>query len=129
MGVQKVRSLCTRCGTRKVSGRCPRCPLPAGERRRPYSDTALFREVATVVLERDGAVCAYPDCRLPIDGVTLGEGPRGGRIVTIDRTVADPLELAHVIAEADGGAFTPDNIRPAHRSCNRRAGRKPLGGL
>jgi hypothetical protein len=34
-----------------------------------------------------------------------------------------PFELAHVIAHADGGPYELENLRPSHRSCNRRAGR------
>lgn len=116
-------ALCTRCATRKVNGRCPRCPLPAGERR-SYSDTSAYREVCAAVLKRDGAVCAY--CANGILGVTITEGPRGGIRIELDRTVEDPLELAHVIPHDAGGKFEADNIRPAHKSCNREAGNTPM---
>jgi 5-methylcytosine-specific restriction endonuclease McrA len=42
-----------------------------------------------------------------------------GGIATHD----DPLEADHIIAHADNGTHTLDNLRPAHRSCNRRRGR------
>lgn len=120
----KVPTRCTRCATVKVNGRCPRCPLPAGERR-AYSDTSKYREVLAAVLERDGAVCAY--CSNGIDGVTIEpRGPRGGVRITVDRRAADPLTLAHVIPHDAGGRFEVDNIRPAHDSCNKRAGNTPM---
>lgn len=45
-----------------------------------------------------------------------------------DRRDLRALELAHVIAHADGGPFTLENLRPSHRSCNRAAGRRPITG-
>jgi 5-methylcytosine-specific restriction endonuclease McrA len=38
-------------------------------------------------------------------------------------TAEDPLEAAHVVAVADGGADGRENYRAAHRSCNRKRGR------
>jgi 5-methylcytosine-specific restriction endonuclease McrA len=127
MSTPKAPRLCTRCGTPKIGRRCPRCPLPAGERR-PYSDTAEYRRVLAEVLERDGAVCGY--CVQPIAGVEVTPSGRGGALrAVVDRTVADPLVLGHRQAHADGGAFSTANTFPAHRSCNARAGRRPVEDL
>lgn len=38
-------------------------------------------------------------------------------------TMTDPLEAAHLVAVADGGADVRENYRAAHRSCNRKRGR------
>lgn len=70
--------------------------------RRSYSGTALERQVRAEVLEAFGRVCHY--CHQPI-------------------AEDEPLELAHLVAHADGGAFDVDNVRPSHRGCNRSAGR------
>jgi hypothetical protein len=127
MSVAKAPRACTRCGTPKIGRRCPRCPLPAGERR-PYSDTAEYRRVLAEVLERDGAVCGY--CLQAIAGVDLTPSGRGGALRGIvDRTVPDPLVLAHRLAHADGGTFDAANTFPAHRSCNAAAGRRPVEEL
>ena len=38
-------------------------------------------------------------------------------------SVGDPLEAAHIVSVADGGADERWNYRAAHRSCNRKRGR------
>lgn len=90
-------------------GNCRLCAKRrrASSPRRPYSDTAAYRAMLEQVLETCGALCHY--CSRPID---------------LDPRADDPLELAHLVAHADGGAFELDNLRPAHRSCNRSAGRR-----
>lgn len=92
---------CTRHGRPKPCARCASTQRPTP--RRPYSDTAEYRRVRDAVLDRDGLVCAF--CPEPL-------------------TEAD-LVLAHRIAHADGGAFEPDNLVPAHRDCNAAAGKRP----
>lgn len=95
---------------------CPVCGLGGCTRhrrkatRRAYSDTAAYRAMRQAVLEAYGDACAF--CLLPIPLVGASK--------------ADELVLAHVIAEADGGPFELDNLRPAHRSCNASAGRDPI---
>ncbi len=42
-------------------------------------------------------------------------------------TDSDPLEADHIIPHGDGGTDHPSNLRPAHRSCNRRRGRGGAG--
>jgi 5-methylcytosine-specific restriction endonuclease McrA len=109
-----VAKACPICFAPTADGRaCPRHPrAPRGHGGgRDYSDTAEYRRVRDEVLATYGPVCIYPWCGQPID---LEPGTR------------DPLELAHVIPHADGGPFTVENLRPAHRSCNRRAGRAPI---
>lgn len=105
---------CPICFAPTTNGRaCRRHPKVASPGRaggRSYSDTAAYREVLAAVLDAYGPICALY-CRQPID---LEPGSR------------DPLELAHLIPHAEGGEFTVDNVRPAHRSCNRRAGRTPV---
>lgn len=88
---------------------CPRCKAHqrSTSTRRSYSDTAEYREVRAQALEQYGDACVY--CRHPIDTVAPGE-----------------LELAHVVPHDAGGAFTVENVRPAHRVCNRAAGRRPI---
>jgi len=120
MGVAKIAAACIRCGRTKVNGRCPVCPLPKGERR-PYSSTAEYRRVLREALDTYGVACAYR-CGAPILGVEPDDD--GGW--TVRRDVADPLVLAHVVAHEDGGEFTVENVRPAHRSCNAAAGKTPL---
>lgn len=85
---------------------CPRCKAALRERtaRRSYSDTAEYRRVRDEALERYGFDCVF--CRLPI--------------------LPQDFVLAHVIPHRDGGAFTVENVRPAHAECNRRAGRRPI---
>jgi hypothetical protein len=34
----------------------------------------------------------------------------------------EPWDLGHIVAKADGGTVTPDNLAPEHRRCNRSAG-------
>jgi 5-methylcytosine-specific restriction endonuclease McrA len=101
------RAACPTCG-RGGCTRHRRRPAPTG---RSYSNTAAYRAMRTLVLETYGASCVY--CLAPID---LELGGRHARA----------LVLAHVIAEADGGAFELENLRPAHRDCNNRAGRAPI---
>lgn len=86
------------CPTCNVTGCTRHRPTPA--RRRAYSDTAEYRRVEAEALELYGRRCVLY-CGQPID---------------------EDLVLAHVIPHADGGAFTVDNVRPAHRDCNARAG-------
>lgn len=112
-----LRKGCPRCGRPTRDGkRCGRCRRAAGGHapaRRSYSDTAEYRRVRDEVLETWGPVCVLY-CGQPID---------------LSSAARDPLELAHVIAHDAGGQFAPDNIRPAHRSCNRAAGATTLGGI
>lgn len=91
---------------------CARCKARLRERtsRRDYSDTAAYREVRAQALELYGETCVY--CREPID-LDLWAGDRS-------------LVLAHVTPHGDGGAFTVENVRPAHADCNRAAGRRPI---
>lgn len=98
---------------------CPVCGAPGCARharrrpaRRPYSGTALERQVRAEVLELYGAACHY--CQAAID---------------LEAGAEDPLELAHLTPHVDGGAFDVENIRPSHRSCNRAAGATTLGEL
>lgn len=100
---------------------CPVCGRPkcrqhprrrAAPERRPYSGTALERRVKAEALELYGADCAI--C--------------GGAIDLEARSGDGKLVMAHVIAHADGGEFTVENVRPAHALCNLRQGRKPLIG-
>lgn len=55
-------------------------------------------------------------------------------LATIDRSLSGlhPLgpTIGHVIALADGGTDHLENLRPEHRSCNLRAGRRagPIAG-
>ena len=39
------------------------------------------------------------------------------------------MTLDHVVPLSRGGAHTPENLRPAHRSCNSRKGTKPLSDI
>jgi 5-methylcytosine-specific restriction endonuclease McrA len=91
--------------TRHGAPNCQRCK----PKRRGYSDTAAYRAVRAEVLAEHGLVCVLY-CRQPIDPHT----PQGE---------PGELVLAHVVSHADGGTFTADNLRPAHRGCNARAGR------
>lgn len=100
------RPACPVCG-RGGCRRHGRAPAP----RRSYSDTAAYRAMARDVLETYGDACIYGDG--PIDLNLTGRHPRG-------------FVLAHVIADADGGAFELENLRPAHRDCNASAGRAPI---
>lgn len=100
---------CRRLGHWGKGSRCPACRKPAPPRR-PYSDTALERHVRAAVLDRYGYRCVLY-CGQPIDP----DAPH--------RSDGE-LVMAHVISHADGGAFTVENIRPAHRLCNLRAGRR-----
>jgi 5-methylcytosine-specific restriction endonuclease McrA len=79
----------------------------AAHRQRPNRSARERASMAEVVLTRHGDLCLY--CREPVDVYAIG-GPTS-------------LELAHVTAHADGGTWTADNLRAAHRSCNREAGR------
>lgn len=99
---------CGRPGQWGRRSRCPGCRKPAPPRR-AYSDTALERRVRAEVLELYGWTCTLY-CGRPIDP---DAAPRSD----------GELVLAHVISHADGGPFTAENIRPAHRICNLRAGR------
>lgn len=113
-----LRKGCPRCGRPTRDGkRCGRCKRAAGTqapKRRSYSDTAQYRRVRDEVLATWGAVCALY-CGQPID-------------LALPATSPESLVLAHVVSHADGGAFEPDNLRPAHRSCNASAGRESTGG-
>lgn len=40
----------------------------------------------------------------------------------------DPIEADHIIARADNGTHDATNLRPVHRTCNRRRGRGTLRG-
>lgn len=91
---------------------CGICARARAQERRPYSDTAAYRQMLHAVLEHYGSTCHYAD----VDPLCIGP-------IDLEPGAADPLELAHVIAHADGGRFDLGNLRPAHRSCNRRAGR------
>lgn len=94
---------CNTCGR-------PNCQRHKGKRRatRDYSNTAAYRRMLPEVLETYGDLCHY--CREPVE-------------LDAEETDAQ-LVLAHYpIAFADGGPFELDNLRPAHRGCNRRAGR------
>ena len=55
------------------------------------------------ILEREGRVCYLCGQWLSVHEMTLD----------------------HVVPLARGGAHTPDNLRPAHRSCNSCKGSKP----
>lgn len=87
---------------------CPTCGAPGCQRhrrkpapRRGYSDTAAYREALVEVLGLHGQRC----------------------VLYCGEAIADEdLVLAHVIDHADGGQFVVENLRPAHRSCNARAG-------
>lgn len=83
-----------------------RCPLCRRERppRRAYSDTKAYRDMLVRVRETYGDECHY------------GDG-----LVYFGAGAVDPGELAHVVDHADGGLFELENLRVAHRSCNRRA--------
>lgn len=93
---------CNHCGR-------PGCTRHAPRRQatRSYSNTAAYRAMVVAVLETWGDLCWY--CGEPVD--------------------RNDLELAHIVAHADGGAFELDNLRASHGprpgmvSCNRRAGR------
>ncbi|MBC7933538.1 MAG: HNH endonuclease [Rubrivivax sp.] len=39
------------------------------------------------------------------------------------------MTLDHVVPLARGGAHTPENLRPAHRSCNSRKGKRLLSEI
>jgi 5-methylcytosine-specific restriction endonuclease McrA len=95
----------------RACARHPRAHRP--DARRGYSDTAEYRRVRDEVLAAHGSRCVYCGA----DVLTPAGAPGHAD---------NPLELAHVIPHADGGPFTVENLRPAHRSCNRRAGRAPL---
>lgn len=104
------RSACPVCG-RGGCKRHRRRDHPKAADRRAYSDTAAYRQMLTDAVETYGDSCVL--CRGPIDLSLGGRNPRG-------------LVLAHVIPHADGGPFTLDNVRPAHRDCNASAGRAPI---
>lgn len=98
------------------AGNCPLCKRRARARspRRSYSDTAAYRAMVDQVLETYGVSCHY--CAGDVVHIVNGE------LVTLDPN--DPLVLAHVIPHAAGGPFELDNLRPAHRTCNLRQGRR-----
>lgn len=62
----------------------------------------------TAVLATHGMTCHI--CTLPIDNRKL-------------------LEFDHVVPIARGGSHTFDNVRPSHRTCNRRKGKKLMSEL
>lgn len=106
MSPQRACGLCGR----------PNCTRHRGRRQptRRYSNTAAYRAMVPQVLETYGDICLYhghdADCPGPIN--------------LNDPAPGDELVLAHhPIAHADGGAFVLENLRPAHKACNRRAGR------
>jgi 5-methylcytosine-specific restriction endonuclease McrA len=70
-----------------------------------------------LVLETYGDMCHY-----------AGVDPRCPGLVDLAPHALDPLELAHVVDHEDGGPFELENLRPSHRSCNRRAGRGTTSG-
>lgn len=92
----------------------PRCSICARDRaqaarsrQRPNRSARERASMAERVLAAHGDLCLY--CREPVDVYAIG-GPSS-------------LELAHVLAHGDGGDWTVDNLRAAHQSCNREAGR------
>lgn len=98
---------CTRHG-RPHCSTCGRLKAEASARaRRPgRGDRAAYRAMTRAVLEAHGDRCPY--CREAVPGTG-----RDGELV-----------LAHYpLAHADGGDWTVDNLRAAHRRCNLEAGR------
>lgn len=85
---------------------CGLCAREARNRRRAgartYSNTARYRQMLVDVAEAYGVDCHY-----------CGQ-----------ETTDDDRVLAHwPVAHADGGQFVLENLRPAHASCNKSAGR------
>lgn len=82
---------------------CKECVLLGGRehtrRRRAWKSDGKVDYAA--IIERDGMVCHI--CGKPI----------------ADRR---SLEFDHVVPLAKGGAHTPENVRPAHKRCNRKKG-------
>ena len=73
-------------------------------RRRAAKFTRELSDVDRLeILEREGRVCYLCGQWLSVHEMTLD----------------------HVVPLARGGAHTPENLRPAHRSCNSRKGSKP----
>lgn len=99
---------CNVCGasTRNRDRRCKRHPRTKSERRQ-YSGTAAYDAAKLALLERDGPFCHY--CG--------GEGDPNG-----PKHAEDTLELAHLVAHADGGPFVLENLGLAHVPCNRARG-------
>lgn len=75
---------------------------------RPQRSAAERRAMAEDVLLAHGDLCML--CREPVD-------------VYLEHPDPSSLVLAHVISHADGGLWTVDNLRPAHKLCNEQAGR------
>lgn len=101
---------CNTCGR-------PNCTRhgPARRPTRSYSNTAAYRAMVPAVLETYGDVCLYARTDDACPAVIDLQAPPSPDL---------ELVLAHYpVAHADGGTFTLENLRPAHRGCNRRAGR------
>jgi 5-methylcytosine-specific restriction endonuclease McrA len=92
---------CSICGRIALPGR-NRCQLHYIDR--PRRSGTYTRDAKRIV---DNAVT----CHL------CGQGPRPG----------DPFVADHVLPRVLGGPDTPDNLAPAHRSCNGRKSAKLAG--
>jgi hypothetical protein len=97
--------------TRHGRPRCAACARAAADsraaaRRPGRGDRGAYRAMTAAVLEAHGDRCPY--CAEAVPGAG-----RDGELV-----------LAHYpLAHADGGGWTVENLRAAHRLCNLEAGR------
>lgn len=100
------RRECLDCRRLTSSGsRCPTCQAARERARGTTTQRGLgwsHQQAAEVVLAAAEAcaICGLP----PVDD--------------------DPLTAGHILARKHGGASTPDNLQPEHRSCNSAKGAK-----
>ena len=73
--------------------------------------------------KRNGSTRAYRKAR-----AQALAGATHCHICGLPFAVGDHVEADHIRAHADNGTHAPSNLRPVHRTCNRRRGRAPLRG-